>query len=185
MLAAYAVKLKWPDTGAVMYNIGHPNYIKTEPIVQQMASALALDVQYISIPQKFANYPGYAVTGGDFRPKRVMAAMTLETVAFAEAHGYDSVVLGLLKSDLTGWKVKEFFTSVTALMKDLCGKQIKVVPIWSALSKNQVVHDARNEVQIQYGITVPLEQTWSCDNAGATPCQTCQGCQERAAAGLP
>ncbi|MBF0504764.1 MAG: 7-cyano-7-deazaguanine synthase QueC [Candidatus Omnitrophica bacterium] len=100
--------------------------------------------------------------------------------SYAEAIGARSIFIGANAVDYSGYPDcrPEFIRAFQAMLKrglksSLEGKNIKVCTPLIHLSKAQIV-------KLAVKLEVPLELTWSCYNAGAAPCGTCDSCRLRA-----
>jgi 7-cyano-7-deazaguanine synthase in queuosine biosynthesis len=207
-VAAYALKLKNSDTRALMFNYGQANYGPTRRVVNRVSTETGVPVDHMQISGTFDDYSDdsssdiispYRASGGDFRPKRTMVALTVEAATYAAVNDCDILVLGLCESDLMesnltedSWDPRPFFGTVEAMIASGLDKTVKIIPMWAGRTKQEVATTIWNQIKDKWTmagyppITILPKDTWSCYYAGPRPCEdSCPGCKERADAGIP
>ncbi|MHA1797433.1 MAG: 7-cyano-7-deazaguanine synthase, partial [Candidatus Helarchaeota archaeon] len=66
----------------------------------------------------------------------------------------------------------DFYTHFNSMLKICYDKQIEIIQPFINMSKEEVV-----KLGIELG--VPLERTWSCQEAYEEPCKKCSSCETR------
>lgn len=123
------------------------------------------------IPETHAEEPD-----ATFVPGRNLVLIAVAT-AWANAWGYDSVVVGANADDNGGYPDcrPNFFEPLDQATRSAYG-----VAIWSPLlrmNKKQIV-------QKGLALEAPLDITWSCYRGGSVPCGRCGACESRKEGGL-
>ena len=118
-------------------------------------------------------------------PARNLLLLSVAT-AYAEAHGFDIIVLGNNLEEAGAYpdNEPEFISRFNDLLPFAVGdgKQVRVIMPVGNLMKHEIV-------ALGHKINAPLDKTWSCYRAGKLHCGTCGPCYMRRVAfeinGLP
>ena len=100
-------------------------------------------------------------------------------LSLAEARGADRIVLGVNAVDYSGYPdCRPDYLAAFQTLADLSskvGREGQGPQLWAPLvtwTKQTIVEEALR-------LQVPIDQTWSCYNGGATPCGVCDSCRIR------
>lgn len=124
-----------------------------------------------SIPTGHAESPD-----ATFVPGRNLVLIAVAT-AWANAWGYDTVVLGANADDQAGYPDCRFEFSEALDRSMRAGYGVGLWTPFLRLTKKQIV-----EKGLRLG--VPLDMTWSCYRGLSSPCDNCGACESRKVAGL-
>jgi len=156
--------------------------------VSDVAEALGVDVRYFDLPiyspedspllqkdSKIAGGEAGAEFAHEWVPARNLVMLSIAT-AFAEAGGYDYIVLGNNLEEAGAYpdNEPEFIDRFNDLLPFAVadGKKVRVLMPVGNLMKHEIV-------KLGHELGAPLDKTWSCYRAGERHCGTCGPCYMR------
>jgi 7-cyano-7-deazaguanine synthase len=169
---AYGSRAQTPEVEAVIsvaIKLGVPYRIFPLPIYKPEDSPL------LQADSKLAGGEQGAEFAHEWVPARNLAMLAIAT-AFAEAGGYDTIVLGNNLEEAGAYpdNEPEFINRFNDLLPFAVadGKKVRVVMPVGNLMKHEIV-------KLGHDLGAPLDKTWSCYRAGHEHCGTCGPCYMR------
>ncbi len=187
-VAAAKMKYDGYDVGLLHFHYGCRAEGKEADAILEIAKRMDLDLEYMSLDYSKMNNstlldPGAeiatGIAGSEYAHEWVPARnliMLSHAVGYAEANGYDTIVLGNNLEEAGAYpdNEEEFFERLNDLLPNAVGEgeNIMIEQPLGALMKHEIV-------RLGLELGAPLDLTWSCYKDGETHCGDCGPCYMR------